>query len=97
MIHLVIGQGRYVRQVKVPFWTLALVGGAAALAVFLLLTFLASIALFAIPAVLIGAVAARLLGGRSNSSREPIFTHNRRPDSNVIDGEYRVLREDDRR
>ncbi len=97
MIHLVIGQGRYARQVKLPFWTLAFLGGAAILVSFLLLTFLASIALLAIPACLIGAVAARWFGGAGHASREPIFTRNRQPQSNIIEGEYRVLREGDPR
>ena len=97
MIHLVVGQGRYMHQVRIPFWTVALLGGAAVLVSFLLLTFLASIALFAIPACLVGAAAARWFGGAGNGAREPIFTRNRRPESNIIEGEYRVIREDDRR
>jgi hypothetical protein len=100
MMHFVVGQGRYVRQVKVPFWALMLIGAGAALFAFLLLAFLASFALFAIPAIVIGAAAARLLGhaGRNaDGAYEPIFTRNRHSDPNIIEGEYRVIGEKERR
>jgi hypothetical protein len=93
MIHLVIGQGRYARQVKVPIFMLALMGGAVAIVAFLILTFIASLALFVIPAVVVGAAAARWFGPLREGSREPIFTRNRPSQSNVIEGEYRVLGE----
>ena len=86
MMHFVVGQGRYVRQVKVPFWALMLIGAGAAL--------------FAIPAIVIGAAAARLLGhaGRNaDGAYEPIFTRNRHSDPNIIEGEYRVIGEKERR
>jgi hypothetical protein len=90
MIRIVVGQGRFVRQVKIPLWALALLGGAAILVSFLLLTFLASLALIVIPACLIGAGAARWFGNSGNGAREPVFT--RRPaDANIIEGEYRVI------
>ena len=73
-------------------------GGAAVLVSLLLLTFLASLALFAIPAIVIGAFAARWFGpSRGNGAREPIFTRNRQPRTGVIEGEYRVLGERERR
>jgi hypothetical protein len=97
MIHLVIGRGRYARQVKVPFFMLALMGGAAVIVAFLILTLIASLALFAIPAIVIGAAAARWFGPWRKGSREPIFTRNRPADANVIEGEYRVLGERERR
>ncbi|MBV9113756.1 MAG: hypothetical protein JOY67_13135 [Hyphomicrobiales bacterium] len=94
MIRVVVGHGRFMRQMRVPFWALALVGGAVALLGFLLLAFVASLAIFIIPACLIGAGAAHWLGRSGNSAREPIFTRNRwPPDPNVIEGEYRVLDE----
>ena len=94
MIRVVVGSGRFVRQMRVPFWALALAGGAVILLGFLLLAFIASLAIFIIPACLIGAGAAHWLGRTGTSSREPIFTRNRRPyDPNVIEGEYRVLDE----
>jgi hypothetical protein len=93
MIRVVVGRGRYARQVKVPFWAFALAGGALVLVGFLLLAFIASLAIFTIPACLIGAGAAHWLGRSGNSTREPIFTRNRPSDPNVIEGEYRVLNE----
>jgi hypothetical protein len=93
MIHLVVGQGPYMRQVRVPIWMLAILGGTAILVSFVLLTFLASLALLAIPACLIGAAAARWLNGSRGARREPIFTRDRRSRSDIIEGEYRVLGE----
>jgi hypothetical protein len=97
MIHVMIGQGRYARQVRVPLFMLALMGAATVLAAFLVITFLASLALFAIPAIVIGAAAARWFAPARESAHEPIFTRNRQPRSNVIEGEYRVLGERDPR
>ncbi len=91
MIHLVIGNGRHARQVKVPFFMLALMGGAALLFAFLFITFVASLALFAIPAIVIGTLAARWFGQPRGAGREPVFTRHRRSEPNVIEGEYRVL------
>jgi hypothetical protein len=93
MIRLVVGRGRYVRQMRIPLWALAMAGGAVVLLSFLLLAFLASLAIFIIPACLIGAGAARWLARPAAGSREPIFTRNRPSDPNVIEGEYRVLDE----
>jgi hypothetical protein len=93
MIQLVVGRGRYMRQMKVPFWALALAGGAVMLFGFLLLAFLASLALLIIPACLIGAGAAHWLARPGNSPREPIFVRDRPTDPNIIEGEYRVLDE----
>jgi len=94
MIRVVVGRGRYSRQVRVPFWAFALAGAAVVLASLLVLAFIASLAIFIIPACLIGAGAAHWLGRSSKSAREPIFTRNRHPyDPNVIEGEYRVLDE----
>jgi hypothetical protein len=92
MIRVVVGRGRYSRQVKVPFWAFALAGTAVVLTGFVLLTFIASLVIFVIPACLIGAGAAHWLRS-GNPKREPIFTRNRPTDSNVIEGEYRVLDE----
>jgi hypothetical protein len=97
MIRLVVGHGRYARQVSVPGWMLALMGAGAMLAFVLLLTFPAGLALLAIPACLIGAAAARWLGQPRGGAREPIFTRHRSADAKVIDGEYRVLTERDSR
>jgi hypothetical protein len=92
MIHLVVGRGRYVRQMKVPFWMVAAAGGAFLLLGFLLFAVLASLALLAIPAILIGAVAAHFLGGARPAFRdERAFARDRDP--NIIEGEYRVLDE----
>jgi hypothetical protein len=90
MIHLVVGQGRFSRQMRLPFWSILAIGGAAAVAVVLALAFLASLALIVVPACLIGAVAAQLFG-RSGRGREPVFTRFRDSDPNVIEGEYRVI------
>jgi hypothetical protein len=92
MIRLVVGRGRYVRQMKVPFWMIAAAGGALLLLGFLLMAFLASLALLAIPAILIGAGAAHFLGrGRPSFHEERSFPRDQDP--NVIEGEYRVLDE----
>jgi hypothetical protein len=91
MIRLVVGRGPYVRQVKIPFWAVALAGAATVLLGFLLLAFLASLAAVLIPVGLIAAAAAHWFGRSGNGSREPIFTRHRRSDPNVIEGEYRVL------
>jgi hypothetical protein len=93
MIRVVVGRGRYARQVKVPFWAFALMSGALVVAGFVMLAFLAGLALFVIPACLIGAAAAHWLGRSGSPTREPIFTRNRPHDPNVIEGEYRVLDE----
>ena len=100
MIHVMIGHGRYARQVRIPVFMLALMGAATVLTAFLVITLLASLALFAIPAIVIGAAAARLLGhaGRNaDGAYEPIFTRNRHSDPNIIEGEYRVIGEKERR
>lgn len=91
MIHLVVGQGRYARAVKLPFWAVALGGATFVAIVVLLVTLIAGAALVVVPALLVGAAVARLLSGRPNSAAEPIFTRNRRADPNIIEGEYRVL------
>jgi hypothetical protein len=96
MIRLVIGQGRYNRQVRIPFWALALMGGAVVLAGFLLLAFLASLALVIIPVCLIGAGAAHWFGKSDPSAHEPIFTRRRPADPSIIEGEYRVLDKESR-
>ena len=93
MIHLMVGRGGSMRQVRVPFWAFALAGGGVVLLGALLLAFVASLAVIAIPACLIGAGAAHWFGRAGRSSGEPIFTRNRRADPNVIEGEYRVLDE----
>ncbi|MFI5013393.1 MAG: hypothetical protein ACHQAY_13710 [Hyphomicrobiales bacterium] len=93
MIRLVVGQGSYVRQVKIPFWGLALIGGTAVLLGLLLLTLLASLAAIIIPVALLGAAAAHWFGKPRNPSHEPIFTRDRPYDPNIIEGEYRVLDE----
>jgi Flp pilus assembly protein TadB len=90
MVRVVVGRGRYTRQVKVPFWAFALAGGAVVLTGFLMLAFIASLVIFVIPACLIGAGAAHWLRRQANAKREPIFTRNRPNDPNVIEGEYRV-------
>ena len=69
MIRVVVGRGRYLRQVKMPFWAFALAGAAVVLIGFLLLTFLASLAIFVIPACLIGAGAAHWLALREFHAR----------------------------
>jgi hypothetical protein len=91
MIRLTVGRGPSMRQVKIPFWALALTGTATVLVAFLLLAFLASLAAIVIPICLIGAGAAHWFGRSGNSSREPIFTQRRPADPNIIEGEYRVL------
>jgi hypothetical protein len=93
MIRLVVGRGAYVRQMKLPFWALAMAGATVVLLGFLLLAFLASLAMIVIPACLIGAGAAHWLKRSGKASREPIFTRHRPSDPNVIEGEYRVLDE----
>jgi hypothetical protein len=93
MIRLVVGRGQQVRQVKIPFWAIALTGGAVVLLSFLVLAFLASLAIVVIPACLIGAGAAHWLRRSGGASREPIFTRRRGADPNIIEGEYRVLDE----
>lgn len=89
MIHLVVGRGRYVRQMRVPFWMVAAAGGALLLLGFLLIAFLASLALFVIPACLIGAGAAHFLRGGASQYRDRPLPRDH--DANVIEGEYRVL------
>jgi hypothetical protein len=93
MIRLMVGRGPSMRQVRVPFWALALTGTAMVLVAFLLLAFLASLAAIIIPVCLIGAGAAHWFGRSDKSSREPIFTPRRSADPNIIEGEYRVLDE----
>jgi hypothetical protein len=93
MVRVVVGRGRYMRQMRVPFWAFALAGAGVVAAGFLMLAFLASLAIFILPACLIGAGAAQWLGRSGSSTREPIFTRNRPHDPNVIEGEYRVLDE----
>ena len=93
MIHVMIGHGRYARQVRIPVFMLALMGAATVLTAFLVITLLASLALFAIPAIVIGAAAARWFAPAREGVHEPIFTRNRQTRSNVIEGEYRVIGE----
>ncbi|SDR50912.1 hypothetical protein SAMN05444161_4941 [Rhizobiales bacterium GAS191] len=93
MIRLTVGRGPFMRQVKIPFWALALSGTAVVLLGLLLLAFLASLAAIIIPVCLIGAGAAHWFGKSGNSAREPIFTPRRAADPNIIEGEYRVLDE----
>ena len=93
MIRLMVGRGPYMRQVRIPLWAIALMGGATVLLSFLLIAFLASLAVIIIPVCLIGAALAHWFGAPRNASREPFFTRSRPADPNVIEGEYRVLSE----